>query len=133
MATVLESIIALMGMSVQHLLFIFMGALAYILSKFLEQKQKSKVNKGENLRFWNDYFFEAETIISFVLTVILSIFITAAVVHEFPDVPMLTSVLGGTGAYAGASELRKWINKYRYSKVPSMSDEPKEEEKKDDQ
>lgn len=124
----IELVAVMSGLTVQHLLFILMGAIGYVLQKYLEQNAKMKSETGASLPFWKGYMNSNETLISFFITIILSIFVTAGVAYELPDHPMLTAIIGGTGAYAGASMLRKQVNTYRYNKTPDIAKEDKKPE-----
>lgn len=126
----LELVALTSGLTIQHLLFILLGAIGYLLQKYLEQNAKAKSETGKPLVFWKEYMVSNETVISFCLTVILSVFVTAGVAYELPDHPTLTAIIGGTGAYAGASMLRKQVNTYRYNKTPDIA---KEDKKPDDE
>lgn len=121
----LEVVALISGLTVQHLLFIFLGAIGYLLQKYLEQNAKSKAETGKPLVFWKEYMVSNETVISFCITIILSVFVTAGVAYELPDHPTMTAIIGGTGAYAGASMLRKQVNTYRYNKLPESVKEDK--------
>jgi len=120
----LESIL---GLSLRHFIFILMGAITYILDKYNEQNLKNKLaTKGVSLNFWGEYMFTAETMTSFIVTIVLSIFATGIAVDQLPERPMITAVGAGIAAYGGAAILRTQMKKYQYSK--EIKAQAKEEE-----
>lgn len=131
METIAHLLESILGLTFQHFIFILLGALAFIVDKYQEQNMKNKLaTKGIALNFWREYMFTAETMISFFITIVLSIFATGIAIEQMPDRPFMTAVGGGIAAFGGAAILRTQMKKYQYSKEIKV--QTKEEEIKNE-
>lgn len=109
-----EFIQATSGLTPLHVIFLFLGAFAYIMDKYLEQYNKFKL-EGKTL-FFAEFIKDPNTYVSGLLTMILSFMATVGIVYEIPDHDVLTAVSSGGMSYSGYAFLRQRMKSMDYSK-----------------
>lgn len=125
---------AVTGIGLLHIIFIFLGTLAYVLDKFLEQYNKALL-ENKKISF-KEFMMEPPTYVGALLTLILAFMASIFLIYEIgTDKPMLTAGLSGATAYGGYALIRQrmksaeYKQQYRRNNSTGLDDGPNEDAK----